>query len=173
MDLQQMLIGDFSWLVIFEIVIRTVLMYLFTLGLLRLLGKRGVGHLSPFELVIIVALGSAVGDPMIYPEVPLIHGLVVLVVVVALQRLLEELTRRGGAVEALLESTPTLLIHEGEIDEDALERENLSEAELFTALREQGVQHLGQVKLAYLEPSGRVTVFKATMARPGRSVLPD
>ena len=48
-----------------------------------MLGKRGMGELSPFELVIIVALGSAVGDPMFYADVPLVHGIIVITVVVA------------------------------------------------------------------------------------------
>ena len=62
----RMLVGDFAWEFTLEIVLRTVIMYTYTLAIVRVLGKRGLGHLSPFELVIIVALGSSVGDPMFY-----------------------------------------------------------------------------------------------------------
>jgi len=170
----RMLVGDFSWEFTLEIVLRTVIMYAYTLAVVRVLGKRGLGHLSPFELVIIVALGSAVGDPMFYADVPLIHGIIVITVVVALQRVLEEVTERAPRLEALLESKARRLVEGGVVDEHALRREDMSETELFSALREREIEHLGQVRLAYLEPSGMITVFKAEEpAARGRSVLPD
>jgi uncharacterized membrane protein YcaP (DUF421 family) len=171
-DLERMMIGDFSWVVILEIVARTTIMYVYTLFVVRVLGKRSLGHLSPFELVIIVALGSAVGDPMIYPDVPILNGIVVITVVVGLQRLLEEVTEKRHGIEKLLEGTPRRLVVDGTVDQGALEAEQLSEAELFTGLREKGIEHLGQVRLAYLEPSGMISVFKTENARAGRSVLP-
>lgn len=175
MDLTQMLVGDFSWGFTLEIALRTCLMYLYTLGVIRLLGKRGMGHLSPFESVIIVALGSAVGDPMFYADVPLLHGIVVITVVVLLQRLLELATEHSHETARVLEGTVRVLVVDGEVDRRALDEERLTETELFSALREHEVEHLGQVRRAYLEPSGSVTVFKAEADREqdGRSVLPD
>jgi len=174
-DPVRMFVGDFSWAFTLEIVLRTMIMYVYTLAVVRILGKRGLGHLSPFELVIIVALGSAVGDPMFYADVPLLHGIIVITVVVALQRVLEELTERSARVEAVLESRARRLVTAGVVDEEALNAEKLTEVELFSALREREIEHLGQVKLAYLEPSGVVTVFKVEdgQAARGRSVLPD
>ncbi|MGH8952823.1 MAG: DUF421 domain-containing protein [Acidimicrobiia bacterium] len=171
----EMLVGDFSWAFTLEIVLRTTIMYLYTLMVVRFLGKRGLGHLSPFELVIIVALGSAVGDPMFYADVPLFHGIVVITAVVALQRLLQEITERSSRVETLLESKATRLVTAGVLDERALDQEELTEKELFSALREKEVENLGQVRLAYIEPSGVITVFKMErdLSNPGRSVLPD
>ncbi len=171
----RILVGDFAWEFTLEIVLRTVIMYSYTLAIVRVLGKRSLGHLSPFELVIIVALGSAVGDPMFYPDVPLLHGIIVITVVVGMQRLLEELTERSPRFETILESKAQRLVKDGVVDDQALEREDLSETELFSALREREVEHLGQVRLAYLEPSGEITVFKVhgEAAPNGRSVLPD
>jgi uncharacterized membrane protein YcaP (DUF421 family) len=169
------LVGDFSWEFTLEIVLRTVIMYTYTLIIVRVLGKRGLGHLSPFELVIIVALGSSVGDPMFYADVPLMHGIIVITVVVALQRVLQEITERSPRFEAFLESKARRLVKSGVLDEEALHHEDLSERELFSALREREVEHLGQVRLAYLEPSGVITVFKVDEdhVTTGRSVLPD
>jgi uncharacterized membrane protein YcaP (DUF421 family) len=175
MDFGRILFGDFSWSFTLEILVRTVVMYLYTLAIARVLGKRGLGHLSPFELVIIVALGSAVGDPMFYPDVPLLHGILVITVVVILQRVLEEFTERSRPLEILIESKPRRLVADGVVDAEALDKEELTQAELFTALRENGIENLGQVRLAYLEPSGSISVFKfeGDSARPGRSVLPE
>jgi uncharacterized membrane protein YcaP (DUF421 family) len=147
-------------------------MYLYTLVLVRLLGKRGMAQLSPFEMVIIVALGSAVGDPMFYADVPLIHGMIVITVVVILERLIVRLTEHNRWLERVVESMPILLVADGQIRHEALEAEDLSEAELFMALRQNGVEQLGEVRLAYLEPSGQVSVFKSEQAPSGRSVLP-
>jgi len=174
-DPVQMFVGDdFSWGFILEIVVRTAVMYLYTLSIVRVIGKRGLGHLSPFELVIIVALGSSVGDPMFYDDVPLFHGIAVITVVIMLQRFLQEITERSPKLEEIFESKARTMITDGVLDQDALEKENLSERELFSALRVREVEHLGQVRLAFLEPSGEITVFKVDkVTAKGRSVLPD
>ena len=155
-----------------EIALRTAFMYLYTLGLVRLLGKRGMGELSPFDFVIIVSLGSAVGDPMFYADVPLLHGVIVVTVVVGLQRLVFRLTERSPAMEHLIESSPALLVEDGKIVQKTLDLEDLSERELFMYLRLEGVEQLGEVRLAYLEQNGRVSVYKADKSDGGRSVLP-
>lgn len=175
-DPVRMFLGDdFSFGFTIEIVFRTTIMYLYTLGIVRVIGKRGLGHLSPFELVIIVALGSSVGDPMFYDDVPLLHGIVVITVVIFLQRMLQEVTERSPKLEEIFESKARKMISDGELDREALEKENLSERELFSALRQREVEHLGQVRLAFLEPSGEITVFKVDddATKKGRSVLPD
>ena len=98
-DWGYMFFGDGDAIFLVEIVIRTVVLYAFALLMVRLMGKRGMAQLTPFEFVIIVALGSAVGDPMFYPDVPLTHGFVVIVTVVAAQRLLTYLTSRNEGLE--------------------------------------------------------------------------
>jgi uncharacterized membrane protein YcaP (DUF421 family) len=147
-------------------------MYLYTLVLVRLLGKRSMAQLSPFEVVIIVALGSAVGDPMFYADVPLIHGIIVVTVVVGLERLIVRLTENNQWLERVVESAPVLLVADGEIVGAALDHEDLSEAELFMALRQNGIEQLGEVRLAYLEPNGHLSVYRTEKSRTGKSVLP-
>ena len=85
-DVERMFVGTKSWLFTLEIVARTALIYGYALLLVRWLGKRGVGNLTPFDHIIIVALGSSVGDPMFYPDVPLLHAMTTITVVIALQR---------------------------------------------------------------------------------------
>ena len=174
MEFQRIFFGDLTVALVLEIVLRTVVMYAYTLALIRVLGKRGMGQLSPFEFVIIVALGSAVGDPMFYTDVPIAHGLIVITVVVGLQRALVKATERNPRIERVIESAPVLLVENGRLLSDGLDHENLSEAEVFIGLREQGVEHLGEVRLAYLEPSGKISVFREeSPADKGRSILPE
>src|SRR5687768_8186714 len=90
-DFQRIFLGDLPLEFALEVAFRTAFMFAFTVILVRLLGKRGMGQLSPFELVIIIALGSSVGDPMFYPDVPLFHAMVVVTVIVISQRALVRL----------------------------------------------------------------------------------
>ena len=151
---------------------RTLFLYVYTLGLVRVLGKRGMGELSPFDLVIIVGLGSAVGDPMFYADVPLMHGMIVIAVVVGLQRILVRLTQKNRTLERLVESAPVLLVADGEVKSAALKDEELSEAELFMYLRMAEIEHLGQVRMAFIEQNGHVSVFRTEHGGTGKSVLP-
>jgi uncharacterized membrane protein YcaP (DUF421 family) len=165
-------LGDVPISFALEVAFRTAFLYLYTLGLIRVLGKRGIGELSPFDVVIIVALGSAVGDPMFYADVPLTHGMVVVAVVVAMQRILVRVTRKNRTIERLVESAPVLLVADGEVMATALKDEELSEAELFMYLRMAEIEHLGQVRMAFMEPNGQVSVFRTENGQNGKSVLP-
>lgn len=173
MEFERIFLGDLTWSLVGEILLRTAVMYLYTLGLIRLLGKRGLGQLSPFELLIIVALGSAVGDPMFYPEVPVFSGLIVITTVVLLEKVVVLLTERNRSVERALESEPVLLVHDGQLQKDRIGREHLSIPEVEMRLRLAGVEYLGDVRRAYLEPSGQVSVFwTEPRSGRGRSILP-
>jgi len=174
MEFERIFFGNLSIELVVEIVLRTAVMFLYTLGLIRVLGKRGQGRLSPFELVIIVALGSAVGDPMFYPDVPLVHGMIVIGAVILLELAMVKLTERHKVIERMLESAPVLLVRDGELLTDALGREDLSHSEILMGLREEGIEFLGEVRRAYLEPSGQISVFRAASpTAKGASILPE
>jgi len=175
-DLNRMFLGDeVSLLLLAEIAFRTAFMYVAALLLVRFIGKRGLGQLSPFEFLVVIAMGSAAGDPMFYPDVPLIHGVLVLAVIVSLQKLLVDITSRNDRIEHFIESVPALLIQDGVILKDELHREEIARDELMMKLREQGIANVGEVHLAYLEPSGRLSVFLKEdhpRTRTGESTLP-
>jgi uncharacterized membrane protein YcaP (DUF421 family) len=167
-----MLFGDWPPLFMLEIVLRTVVIYAYTLLLVRLVGKRGMGQLSPFDFVIVIALGSAVGDPMFYQEVPLVHTMLVITVVVALQRTLGAVTERSGRISRFIESEPSLLVNDGVIDRRALHQEQLECEELLASLRIHGIKQLGEVERAYIETSGHISVLRHEAPIPGRPLIP-
>lgn len=173
-DLYRIFLGDQPLEFFLEIVFRTVVMYLYVLLLLRFLGKRGMGQLSPFEFTIIIALGSAVGDPMFYPEVPLLHCIAVVTVVVALTRFVTYLSNRSETVEDFLEGQPCCVVEDGVLNLKSIDGERFSREELFMLLREKGVSQLGQVRRAYVEPSGNVSAFRwpDDRAKPGLPIIP-
>ncbi|QDV72851.1 DUF421 domain-containing protein [Botrimarina mediterranea] len=172
-DLVRICFGDKPPWFLFEVALRTFVIFAYTLVLLRWMGKRGMGSLTPFEFAIIVALGSAVGDPMFYDDVPLVHTMLVIAIVVGMQRGLSWMTERNKTVERVIESTPRLLVRGGVIHMANLHREQLSHDELCEALRAEGVRQLGEVEFAYLEPSGKLSVLRYEQPRPGLPILPD
>lgn len=171
-DLYHIFFGDWPWLFMLEILLRTVVIYAYTLVLIRLVGKRGMGQLSPFDFVIVIALGSAVGDPMFYQEVPIVHTMLVISVVVGLQRLLGAITERNSRVSRFIESEPSLLVNDGVIDRLKLHEEQLECEELLASLRVTGIKQLGEVEKAYIETSGHISVLKRARPLPGRPLIP-
>lgn len=173
-DLQRMFLGDLPPLFLLEIVFRTAFLFLYTLLMLRIVGKRGLSQVTPFELTIIIALGSAVGDPMFYPDVPLLHGMVVITTVVLLQRNLVYVVHRSNRIETFVEGQPAQVVLDGRLELPCMDRERLSRDELFSHLRLERVEHLGQVKCAYLEDSGQLSTFLFTprQRRPGLPIVP-
>jgi uncharacterized membrane protein YcaP (DUF421 family) len=170
-DLKRIFLGDMPVAFLGEVLFRTIIIYLYTLLLIRLLGKRGLGQLSPFDFVIVIALGSAVGDPMFYDDVPLLHTMLVITLVVLLQRGVSWLTERNDRVRRFIDSEPRRLVRNGVVDFANLREELLESDELFAALRVHGIRQLGQVELAYIEPSGAISVIHRKRPAAGRPLV--
>ncbi len=127
--------------------------------IVRLLGKRGQQNLSPMQQMLLIGLGSAAGDVMLYPQVALSYAALVLVGVTLLTILLEKVACRCRALRNYIESEPRVLIRNGHLDEDALRKERTTRRELFANLRGSGAVSLSQVELAILEVTGSITVI--------------
>lgn len=164
--MRQFFLGSGDPFFVVEVVLRTAFMFLYALALLRVMGKRGISQLTPFEYTIIVALGSAVGDPMFYDDVPVLHGCAVITTVVVLQRLLALLERRFTAVERAVSGLPATVVHEGRALASALARERLTEQELYELIRLHGCASVADVDRAVLEDSGRLSVLRSGERRP-------
>lgn len=155
-----MLFGDFPALFHLEVLPRSTVVFAYALLLIRYMGKRNLSQLSAFDFVIIIALGSAVGDPMFYDDVPILPALLAVTVVVALNIGVARATRTHPGLEAVMESSPQVVVRKGVVIGDALKAETLSETELFELLRLAGVERLQDVEAAVLETSGHLSVLK-------------
>lgn len=174
LDLQRMLMGELPWLFLVEVVLRTSIMYLYALVLVRFMGKRGQRQLSPFDFLVIIALGSAVGDPMFYTEVPMLPGMVVLTTVVVLERLLSYAIHASKWVERFVSGAPRRLVLDGRLDMQSINQEAFSREEIFTMLRAHGIQQLGEVERVYVEQTGELSTYQYSQAevRPGLPIAP-
>ena len=107
---KELLLGSEEWNFLPEVVIRTLVMFAVVLISLSILGKRGVKQLSVFELVVIIALGSAAGDPMFYKDVGLIPAIIVFIIIISLYSVVTHWVGKSKKVEQLVEGKPICLV---------------------------------------------------------------
>lgn len=169
-----LLLGSENWAFLLETVLRTVIMFIVILISLRLLGKRGVKQLSVFELVVIIGLGSAAGDPMFYKDVGILPAVIVFTLVVALYTAVTYVVGKNKKFEKLIEGKPVCLIKNGAFSIENFKKEVLGEDEFFAELRMHGVSQLGQVEEAIIESSGSISVFfyPDESVKYGLSIMP-
>lgn len=155
---RQLLLGEEDWSFLLEVLYRSAIMFLVTITTLRVIGKRGIMQ-GVFELVVIITLGSAAGDPMFYSKVGLLPAILVFVMIIAMYKLTNFFVVHNKKIEHLIEGKHVKLIENGEILIDNFKHEDLGKDEIFSDLRLKDVSHLGQVKAAYVEASGQISVF--------------
>lgn len=149
-----------------ELVVRSVAIYVALLLALRVFGKRELGQLTLFDLVAILLVANAVQPAMTGPDTSLLGGLVIILALLVSNRLLAEGRRRVPALRHVLESPATTIARDGAWLPDAVNREGLDASDLDTALREHGITVVEEVALAVLEPDGSISVVPRAPARP-------
>jgi uncharacterized membrane protein YcaP (DUF421 family) len=174
LDWQNLLLKDLDLSLVLEIIIRTVLMFVFVLILLRSSGKKGVRQLSIFEVAIIISLGSAAGDPMLNKESPVIPSLIVFGVILLVYRGLTYWAAKSTKVENILEGEPEYVIEDGLFTLEEQGDSNFAKDEFFAEMRLQNIEHVGQVRTAVLESNGQVSFcyFDTEQVRPGLPIFP-
>lgn len=142
-----------------EFVLRGLLVYGFLLLTLRLTGKRQVGQLAPFDLVLLLVLSNAVQNSMNAGDNTVVAGFILVATLLAVNGLLSWLTWRSKRAETLLEGRPQILVHNGLPDEGMLRSERITRHELMAAVRQAGLSDVGEVRVAILETNGRINVI--------------
>ena len=158
-DWERLLVGLPPSFYYLELAFKTLAVFAVLLLVLRLLGKRAHHNLSPMQQMLLIALGSAAGDVMLYPEVPLGYAALILLGVTGLTMLLEVASSRFRIVRDYVQSRPRVLVRDGRVDWEALRRERTTRRELFAELRIKGARSLAQVDAAILEVTGDISVF--------------
>ncbi|CAD0008238.1 DUF421 domain-containing protein [Flavobacterium chungangense] len=155
----RLLFNELPGVFLLEVIFRSTVMFIILLLTLKLAGKRGVKQLSIFETVIVIALGSAAGDPMFYEDVGIVPAAIVFLVIIVLYRTVTWLTGKSKKFEEFIEGKTECLINNGKFSVTSFKKETLAQDEFFSELRVKSIEHLGQVKHAFIEPSGEISVF--------------
>lgn len=173
-NFKDVFLSDLDWSLALEIAIRTIIMFSFVLIFLRSSGKKGVRQLSIFEVAIIIALGSAAGDPMLNSESAIVPSLLVFIVILGLYRLITYLASKNQRIENILEGEPTYIIEDGMFTLKEEGDANFAQDEFFAEMRVQSIEHLGQVRTAILESNGQVSFlyFEQDDTKPGMPIFP-
>lgn len=141
-----------------ELVVRSLAVYLVLLLALRIFGKRQIGQFTLFDLVMVLLVANAVQPAMTGPDTSLGGGLLIILTLVIANRALAEGRRRIPTLRFVLESPATTIARDGEWLSDAVNREGLDAADLEEALREHGIASVDDVAEAVLEPDGSISV---------------
>jgi uncharacterized membrane protein YcaP (DUF421 family) len=149
-----------------ELVLRAGVVYVFLLVLLRLTGKRQVGQLAPFDLVLLLVLSNAVQNSINAGDNSLVGGLVSAATLVGLNYGMGYATFKSKQLETLVEGRPEIIIHNGKIFEDVMRRAQLTHHELQAALRREGVLCTDDVLAAVLENNGSISVVPRPTSGP-------
>ena len=142
-----------------EKIIRSVVVYLFLLVVLRIAGKRQVAQMTTFDLVVLLMIANVVQNAVIGPDNSLSGGLIGASGILLLNAIVARGAYRFKGVRRVLEGEPTLLVHNGEILKGHLAHERVSLAELQEAMREHGLADLAHVRYAVLEQDGTISIL--------------
>ena len=160
-----------DWSNVGHVAIATVIAFITLFLFVRISGKRTLAKLNAFDFVVTVALGSTLSYMML-SLVPMLEGAVVLMLIIFLQYLFAWAARSSTKAEQLLNAVPRLLFYEGRFIGDAMEREALTEEEIYAAVRHAGIEHLEHVKAVVMELNGQISVIRKTDGS-GKSTLDE
>ena len=154
--------------VLLDIVLRTAIVYLVVLLGVRLSGKREVGQMTPFDLVLLLLISNSVQNAMTGPDTSVLGGVAAAATLLLLNYGVGELSGLNQRFRKMVQGEPTLLIHDGKINSEHMKREHISMDELQRALREHGIATCGEVALAVLEVDGAISCLKYDEISPSR-----
>lgn len=146
--------------------LRSVVLYAAAVLALRLMGKRQVGQLQPYELAVVIMIAELAATPMGSLGIPLLYGIVPMLALLMCHGVIQWLSGHSARLDAVINGEPTVLVRHGKVCEQALRKQGLSMTDLLEAVRLGGELDLSQVGCAVMEPSGKITVFANAANRP-------
>ena len=142
------------------IFIRSILLYIIVLVVMRLMGKREIGQLQPFELAISIMIADLASTPMPDAGIPITNGIIPILALLVMHLVISVLNIKSIKARQILCGKPSILIYRGKIDEKKLKKERFTVNELEERLRGNNIVNIGDVEYAILETSGQITVIQ-------------
>lgn len=147
--------------IIFSVILRTLIVTLLVLTIIRWLGNKGIGQLNSFELLIIIGVGSIIGDPMIYTEeISIPQAISAVVIIVVIFKGIDYVTSRSKRFTRILVAQPVQLVKDGKYLVSGLKKARISDDEFKSLMRLNGIKKLEEVKESYLEMNGQVSFIR-------------
>ncbi|WP_252189202.1 DUF421 domain-containing protein [Rossellomorea vietnamensis] len=156
----------------FIIILRTLFLYVMIIFIFRIMGKREIGELSILDLVVFMMIAEMAVMAIEEPEDPIIHTVLPMGIIVLVQILFAWFSLRSKSFRELLDGKPTVIIHNGKIDDQAMKKQRYNYDDLLLQLREKDIFNLADVEFAILEPSGKLSVLQKDKMTPHSLTLP-
>ncbi|QNO16286.1 DUF421 domain-containing protein [Alkalicella caledoniensis] len=153
-------------MVMLETFLRTIFIYGAVLFMMRLMGKREIGQLSLFDLVVAIMIAELAAIPMDDLSVPLHIGLIPIATLVGAEILLSFIALKSQRARAIIEGTPSIVVENGKFLSDEMRRLRYSVTDFISQLREQGISNIEDVEYAILETNGKLSVILKSDRRP-------
>ena len=157
--------------------IRAIILYIIVLVVMRLMGKREIGQLQPFELAISIMIADLASIPMTETGIPISNGIIPILGLLVMHLMISMINIKSMKAREVICGKPRILIYRGKIDEGAIKKERFTINELQERLRGNNVVNIGDVEYAILETSGQVTVIqkpnKRTVIPEDLNIMPD
>lgn len=147
------------------IVLRTVLIYFIVLVVIRLMGKREIGQLSPFDFVVAIMIAELAITPMEAPDIPLWHGIIPLLVLAALEITISYLALHSHTLRGFLDGRPQVIIKNGQVLKKEMRKSRYNLDDLMAQLRDKGYPNIEDVEFGILETSGKLSVIPKSQKR--------
>ena len=138
---------------------RAIILYIIVLIVMRIMGKREIGQMQPFELAISIMIADLAATPMAETGIPISNGIIPILGLLVMHLVISTLNIKSTKAREILCGKPSILINKGKIDETVLRKERFTINELEERLRDNNIFNIGDVEYAILETSGQVTVI--------------
>ena len=148
------------------LLLRVVLFYFIILLSMRLMGKREIGQLSIFDLVVSIMIAEVSAMSLEDPQASPMKGVIIVASLVVMQIAMSWLTLKSITLRSIIEGKPTLIIANGEINDGEMRRTRYSMSDLMTQLREKNIASVSDVEFAILETTGKLSVFPKAEKQP-------
>lgn len=140
--------------------VRAIILYIIVLIVMRLMGKREIGQLQPYELAISIMIADLASVPMTELGIPITNGIIPILGLLVMHLLISIINMKSLNIRKIMSGEPSILIYRGKIDEKTLKKERITVNELEERLRTNNVFNFGDVEYAILETNGQITVIK-------------
>lgn len=143
-----------------NLLIRTFIIYIAVIAVMRLMGKRQIGQLQPFEMVITIIIADLAAMPMQDEKIPLLRGIIPLIVLLFAQVVFSFIIFRNKRFRTHLNGTPSVIIAHGKINHTVLQQCMINFSDIVEAMHGQGISDLGEIDFAILETNGSISFFQ-------------
>lgn len=159
-----------GWTTLGEICLRTIVVYIILLAGLRITGRRQIGQLTPFDLVVLLLLSNAVQNAMTGPDTSILGGIMAAITLLVVNVVVAQFRMRSRLFANMVEGSAVTLVRQGQILSPILRHEGITEEELLANLRQHEVSELVECELAMLEIDGTISVIRRDPQRPDHVV---